>query len=190
MTQWDNTLHLESEGFWLESHWCARSYCGNQRYHETPGGLRVVLVRLPPCQWPKVGLSAAKWAIKNVWANFTFCFVFFIAALDKQANIHCSINSISRPISSHDYNSTDQAIAMGRSQSDFRKLDKFFSGKQQAAVKTDHKIYTLLIYEFIYDFFLSKDFQSSYITFVIFNNSIFFGTTENKWKVTINFENT
>ena len=110
--------------------------------------------------------------------------------MDKQANIHCSINSISRPISSHDYNSTDQAIAMGRSQSDFRKLDKFFSGKQQAAVKIDHKIYTLLIYEFIYDFFLSKDFQSSYITFVIFNNSTFFDTTKNKWKVTINFDNT
>ena len=43
MTQWDNRLHSEWEGFWHESHWCTRSYCGNQRYYEAPGGLRVVL---------------------------------------------------------------------------------------------------------------------------------------------------
>ena len=29
----------------------------------------------------------------------------------------------------------------------------------------------------------SKDFQSSYITFDIFSNSTFFGTTKNKWKL-------
>ena len=62
--------------------------------------------------------------------------------------------------------------------------ENFFSRKQQAAVKTDQKIYSLLIYDFIYDliydFFLSKDFQSSYITLDIFNNSTFFGTTEKK----------
>ena len=79
---------------------------------------------------------------------------------------------------------------MERHQSDFRKFDNFFSGKQQAAVKADQKLYYLLIYDFIYDFFLSKDFQSSYITFFIFNNSTFFGTTENKWKETINFDET
>ena len=56
----------------------------------------------------------------------------------------------------------------------------FFSGKQQTALKTDQKIYSRLIYDFMYNFFLSKDFQSSYITFVIFNNSTFFDTTKNK----------
>ena len=107
-------------------------------------------------------------------------FCFFIAIFDKQANIHFSINSISRPIISHDHNSTDQAIAMDRYQSDFRKLGNFFSAKQKAAVKTDQKIYSLLIYDFIYDFFLSKDFQISYINFVISNNSTIFGTIGNK----------
>ena len=116
----------------------------------------------------------------------TLHFVFFSDVVDKQANIHYSINSISRPISSHDHNSTDQAIAMDRYQSGFRKLDSFFSGKQQAAVKIDQTNYSLLIY----DFFLSKDFQSSYIIFVIFKNSTFFGTTQNKSKVTISFDNT
>ena len=107
-------------------------------------------------------------------------FCFFIAIFDKQANIHFSINSIPRPILSHDHNSTDQAIAMDRYQSNFRKLGNFFSGKQKAAVKTDPKIYSLLIYDFIYGFFLSKDFQISYITFVISNNSTIFGTIGNK----------
>ena len=80
-------------------------------------------------------------------------FFFFIAAFERKANIHFSIDSISRTISLEDHNSTDQAIAMDRYQSDFRKLDNFFSGKQQAVVKTDRKIYSLLVYDFIYDFF-------------------------------------
>ena len=71
---------------------------------------------------------------------------------------------------------------MDRYQSYFRKLDNFLSGKQQAAVKTDQKIYFLLIYDFIYDFFLSKDFQNSYITFDIFSNLNFFDTTEKKYE--------
>ena len=104
-------------------------------------------------------------------------FCFLIAVFDEQASIYCSINSVSWPISSHDHNSTDQTIAMDRYQSDFRKRDNFFSWKQQAALKTDQKIYSFLIYDFIYNFVLSKDFQSSYNTFAIFNNSTFFGTT-------------
>ena len=43
-------------------------------------------------------------------------------------------------------------------------------------------MYYLHIYDFIYDliykFFLSKDFQSIYIIFDIFSNSTFFDTTE------------
>ena len=77
--------------------------------------------------------------------NKPYVLFFFGAVFDKQINIHFSIISISRPISFHGHNSTDQVIAMNRYQSDFRKLDHFFSGKQQAAVKTDQKIYSLLI---------------------------------------------
>ena len=98
--------------------------------------INIEWVRLPPCQWPIVGLSAATWLIKKVWTNFTFCFVFFIAVFDKQANIHCSVNSISRPISSHDHNSTDQPIAMDRwYQNRFRKLDNFFFWKTTNCTK-------------------------------------------------------
>ena len=69
----------------LESHWCTWSYCVNQRYYEAPGALRVVLEIVlwlisseRGClQWPKVGLSVAKWLINKVWTNFTFCFVLF-----------------------------------------------------------------------------------------------------------------
>ena len=62
-------------------------------------------------------------------------------------------------------------------------------------IKADQKIYSLLIYDFIYkliyDFFLSNNFRSSNITFNIFNNLTFFGTAEkNKEKVIINFDNT
>ena len=35
---------------------------------------------------------------------------------------------------------------MGRYGSYFRKLDIFFSGKQQGAVRTDQKMYSILIY--------------------------------------------
>ena len=75
-------------------------------------------------------------------------FRYFVAIFSKQANVRCSIGSISRPISSRDHNATDQAIVKGRYQSFYRKLDNFFSGKQQSAVRIDQKIYSLLIYYF------------------------------------------
>ena len=115
-------------------------------------------------------------------------FCFFITVFDKQANIHGSTNSISRLISLQNLNSTDQAVAMNRYKSSFIKQDNFYSGKHQAAVTTDQKIYPFLIYNVMYDFLLSKYFQSSCITFGFFNNSTFFGTTEDKWKVTISFD--
>ena len=119
---------------------------------------------------------------KKVLTKFTFCLGFFIVISDKQANIHCNIGSISRPICSHDPNFTNQAISIDRYQRYFRKLDNFFSGKQQYPVKTDQKNYSFLIYDFIYDLiydpFLSNDSQSSYVTFGIFNNSTFFDTIE------------
>ena len=86
-------------------------------------------------------------------------FCFFITVFDKQANIHGSTNSISRLISLQDLNPTDQAVAMNRYKSSFIKQDNFYSGKHQAAVTTDQKNYPFLIYNVMYDFLLSKDFQ-------------------------------
>ena len=79
---------------------------------------------------------------KKCLNKFYILFRFFIAFFDKQANIHCSIGSISRSVSSHDHNSTNRTIAMGRYKSYFREFDNFFSGKRQDAVKTDQKIYS------------------------------------------------
>ena len=97
-------------------------------------GINIGWVRLLPFQWPKFGLTAAKWLIKKIWTNFAFYLSVFIAAFDKQANICCSISSVSRPISSCNHNATDQAIAMDRYQSHFRRVN-IFSGKQKRCSK-------------------------------------------------------
>ena len=76
--------------------------------------------------------------------NFAFCLIVYIAVFDTQVNIRCCIVSVSRPISSREHNATDQGIAMERYQSYFRKLDIFFSGKEQGAVRTDQKIILFL----------------------------------------------
>ena len=76
--------------------------------------------------------------------NLTFCFSIFIKVFDKQANIGCSIGRNSSPMSSHDHISSDQVIAMERYKSFFRKLNNFFSGKQQVAVRIEQKNYSLL----------------------------------------------
>ena len=76
--------------------------------------------RVPPCRRSKVGLRVAKWPIKQIWTNITFCFSVFIVIF----------------------------ISMRRHHSYFRKLGNFFFGKQQGAVRTDRKIYSFLIYDF------------------------------------------
>ena len=48
-------------------------------------------------------------------------------------------------MSSHDHIASNQKIQMERCKSYFRKLDNFFSGKQQVAVKNEQKNYSLLI---------------------------------------------
>ena len=115
-------------------------------------------------------------ADKKSLSNFTFCFNVFIAVFDKQANICCSIGSILTLTFLHNHNATDQEIEMDRYQSYFRKRDSFFSGKQPGAVRTDQNICSLLFC----DLHGGKDFQSTYISFNIFNNSTFFGTTEKR----------
>ena len=106
--------------------------------------INIEWVKLPPCQWLNFGHSAAKWPIKEVWTNFTFCFVFFIAAFERKANIHFSIDSISRTISLQDHNSTDQAIAMDRYQSDFRKLGISFLENKKLQWRLTKKIILFL----------------------------------------------
>ena len=100
-------------------------------------------MRLSPCQWLKFGLRVVKWLIKKSLKNF--CIFCVIAVFNKQANIPCSIGSISRPIFLGDHKATDQVIEMAIYQNYFRKLANFFSGKQQGAVRTDQKTYSLLI---------------------------------------------
>ena len=98
---------------------------------------------------------------------------YIIGVFDNQANNRCNIGSISRPVSSQDHNVTDHAIAMDRYQSNFGKLDSLFSGRKMSRRLTKNIVP-----------FLSKLFhggnnvQSTYITFDIFNNLIFIGTTE------------
>ena len=75
-------------------------------------------------------------------------FVFLLPLFDKQANLRCSIGSISRLISSRDHNATNQAIMMDRYHSYFIKIYNLFSKKQQGTARTDQKINSLHIYDF------------------------------------------
>ena len=50
--------------------------------------INIEWLRLPPCQWPQVGLSAGKWMTKKIWRNFKFYFVFLLPFLtSKQISI-------------------------------------------------------------------------------------------------------
>ena len=63
----------------------------------------------------------------------------------------------------------------------FRKLDIFLSTKLKGAIRTDQEYLLCSSLPFFHG---GKDFQSSYITFDIFNNWTFFGTVEKtneKW---------
>ena len=82
--------------------------------------------------------EAQIWPYGNQMIDKKSCHVsVFIAVLDKQVNIHCSIGSISRWISWRKHNETDKIIAMGIYQSYFRKFDIFFTRKQQGTVTTE-----------------------------------------------------
>ena len=59
-------------------------------------------------QWPKVGLRAA---IKSLNKLYILCQCF--AIFHKQANVGCSIGSISRLISLRDHYAADQVIRAG-----------------------------------------------------------------------------
>ena len=74
---------------------------------------------------------------------------------------------------SRNHKATDQAVAMDSYQNYFRRLDIFLSRKQQGAIRADQ--FTLFFSTIFYG---GNDFQSSYITFDIFNNWTFFDTVE------------
>ena len=116
--------------------------------------------------------------------NFTFYVSVFVAVFDKQANI-CCIDSTSRPISSRDHNATDQAMTMDRFQSYFRKRDNFFSGKQQGAVRTDQKVYSL-----IYDFCMVVRIFKVTTSLSIFSTTQPSLAQQRKQMKTIKFDNT
>ena len=67
--------------------------------------------------------------------NFSVLIVVFY----KHVNIHCSIGSIGRPRSPVNHKAADEVFAIDSYQNHFRKLDIFFSGKQEDAMRTDQK---------------------------------------------------
>ena len=87
---------------------------------------------------------------------------------------HLLVQSVSRPISSANYNAADQAIAMDSYQSYFRKI-YFFSGKQQDKIWDDP---TNLLFSSLTYLQSGNDLQCSCIIFDIFNDSTFFGAIE------------
>ena len=119
---------------------------------------------------------------KVFWFEKTLHFLleFQFAISHKQVNIRSSIGSISRLRSSRNH----QDIAMDSYQSYFRKLNVFFSGKQQRSSRTDQKKF-IIFFSTIFAWWYV--FQSSYITFDIFENSTFFGIVEKTWKITTYF---
>ena len=89
-------------------------------------GINIEWVRLAPCSGPKLVLREANGSIRD-WRNCTFCFSVFFAIFDKHVIIYC-------------------VLSMFQSRYLFRKLDVFFPGKQQGAIKTDRKCF--LFYHF------------------------------------------
>ena len=134
-------------------------------------------MRLPPCQSPKVGLRAAKWLIKIVFTNLIFCLSIFNVVLTvSQGRYPCTITM--HPIRQMQWTYTKATSV--------NLMTSFLENNnvQQGLTNKLFSSYQRLLHG-------GKDFQISYITFNIFKNSIFFfHNKENKWKVTINFDNT
>ena len=65
---------------------------------------------------------------------------------EKQVNVQCGIDSISSLIPSHIHNTASRAIAKNSWQSYFKKIEVFFSRKQQGSVRTDWKSYSWIFY--------------------------------------------
>ena len=138
-------------------------------------------MRLSPTQWPRVGLRAAKWLTKKIEQNFTFCFsVSQLSLTSKQ------ITDVSLAVFQGRY---PRAIIMQPNRQ-FQWTDTkatsenliiFFLENNKVQQGLTKKIILFLSTIFTWWY---KKFQSSYITFDIFDNSTYFGTTEKtkeKW---------
>ena len=135
--------------FWGEWH------KGIARYTQIGRFLSQIPLMCSVRPWDPTSLLSSQWPLGCTWNSavinigwIRLRFSVFITLFHKQANICCSIGNISRSIFSLDHNATDQAIVISKYQSYFTKHDNFFSGKQQGAVRTDQKLYFLLIYDF------------------------------------------
>ena len=112
--------------------------------------------------WPRGSQMTNKKQFEKSFSIFSV----FVVVFDKQANIRCSIGSISRPISSCDHNPADQTIVMDSYPNYFERHYTFFLRKQQGATRTDRKIYALLIYHICMVVTIFKLATSQYNTFI------------------------
>ena len=89
-------------------------------------------------QWPKVGLTAAKWIIEKSVSNFASVFSLPFSKSKQILPVVFAVfqGRYPRAITMQPI----KAVAKDRHQSYFRKFGNFFSEKQQSAVRTDQKI--------------------------------------------------
>ena len=105
-------------------------------------------MRLPPSQWPKVGLRAAKYRQKNFEQTLHFVSLFLLPFLTNK--------QISAVVSAAFQGRYPRAVTMQvirqlqwtNTKATSENLIISVSGKQQGAVMTDQKIFPLLIYDF------------------------------------------
>ena len=118
---------------------------------------------------------------KNIF-TFTPCLSTFMAVFEKQVNIQCGIGSISTLISSHIHNAANRTIAKNSWQSYFKKIEVFFSRKQQGTIRTDWKIYSCIFYHLC---IMVTIFQVANSLSIFQQQYLLWHNTENRWKVII-----
>ena len=103
-----------------------------------------------------------------------------MAIFEKQVHVQCSIGSIAMLISSPIHNAANCAIAKNSWQSYFKKIEVFFSRKQQGGIRTDWKIYSCIFYHLcitVTIFQVAKSFSIFQQQYPLWHN------TENRWKI-------
>ena len=117
-----------------------------------------------------------------VWTNFTPCLSAFMAVFQKQVNVQSGIGSISMLISWHIQIAANQAIAKNSWQSYFKKIEVFFSRKQQGAIRTDWEIYSCIFYHLC---IIVMIFQVANSVSIFQQQYLLWQNTESRWKVMI-----
>ena len=105
-----------------------------------------------------------------------------MTVLEKQVNVQRSIGSISMLISSHIHNAVNYAIAKNNWQSYFKKLEIFYSRKQQGAIRTVWKIYSYIFYHLCIMVII---FQVANSHSIFQQQYLLWHNTESRWKVII-----